>query len=449
MKVFKTKRGLNLKLTGEAPQNLISAPLPALWALKENCWYGLRPKLLVHEGDEVCVGSPLVADKKNGLVVGTSAVSGKVKEIVRGDRRKLLAVVVETDGKQTHLEGLPTLSVDASPKSTVASLCQTGLALTIRKRPYDICIDGTTLPRDIFVSCFNKMPLAADFNFVVSKRENEFETGIRILKNIAPVHLGINPEQTTAEWISEEDASIHIFDGPNPSGNVGVQIHHVSPVGKNDEVWTLDPESVCLIGAYALTGKLNWTRRMAIGGDQFEKNGYLEVLAGCPVKDILANYALKDDHTVRLIDGNPLVGSRVAADGFTSLTTTSVCAIAEGNETNEVLGWIRPRFKDFSVSRSYFSWLQKGKARSLDCRIKGAHRHMIMSGEYDRVLPMDIMGEFLIKAILTGDIDRQEALGIYEVAPEDFAVAEFVDSSKLELQRIVREGLDILRKENE
>ncbi|MBR1889800.1 MAG: Na(+)-translocating NADH-quinone reductase subunit A [Alloprevotella sp.] len=449
MKVFKTKRGLNIPLSGIASEKITTASLPKLWALTEANWQGLQPKILVHEGDVVFVGTPLVTDKKNGIVVGTSAVSGVVKEIRRGERRKLLAVIIEPDGKREQVADLPTLSVNASPEATAKALCQTGLGLLFHRRPYDICIDGTRIPRDIFVSCFNLMPLAADFDFVIKGKEHDFETGIRILKNIAPVHLGIRPTQTNAEWISEEDADINIFDGPNPSGNVGVQIHHIAPTGKNDEVWTIDPAGVCLIGAYALTGKLNWERTIAVAGDKVTEPSYLRILAGSPISEILANIPLKETEDVRIIDGNPLTGTHTDVDAFTALRTTEVCAIAEGHNKHEVLGWILPRFKDFSVSRSYFSWLQKSKAKSLDCRIKGGKRQMIMSGEYDRVLPMDVLGEFLIKAIITGDIDKQEALGIYEVAPEDFAVAEFVDSSKLELQRVIREGLDILRKENE
>ena len=213
-------------------------------------------------------------------------------------------------------------------------------------------------------------------------------------------------------------------------------------------MWTLGAEEVIFVGRLLRTGRLDLTRRIALAGWGVNEAGYVETIVGTPMADLVEGN-LKTGRNLRIIDGNPLVGRKSGTDGFLGAHTTEVCVIPEGDDVNEVLGWAAPRLKDFSTSRSYFSWLMgKGKRYNLDCRIKGGERHIIMSGEYDRVLPMDIYAGYLIKAILTGDIDRQEALGIYEVAPEDFAVAEFVDSSKLELQRIVREGLDVLRKEN-
>ena len=303
-------------------------------------------------------------------------------------------------------------------------------------------------PKGIFVSAFSKMPLAADFSFVVKGREDDFKTGLLALSKIAPVSLGICPEQEDAAFVPAEGCRVYAFDGPNPSGNVGVQINHIDPVNKGETVWTLGAEEVIFVGRLLRTGRLDLTRRIALAGWGVNEAGYVETIVGTPMADLVEGN-LKTGRNLRIIDGNPLVGRKSGTDGFLGAHSTEVCVIPEGDDVNEVLGWAAPRLKDFSTSRSYFSWLMgKGKKYNLDCRIKGGERHIIMSGEYDRVLPMDIYAGYLIKAILTGDIDRQEALGIYEVAPEDFAVAEFVDSSKLELQRIVREGLDLLRKEN-
>ena len=225
-----------------------------------------------------------------------------------------------------------------------------------------------------------------------------------------------------------------------------MQINHLSPVNKGEVVWTIGAEEVIFIGRVVLTGKVDLTRTIAVAGSEVKESVYVDTPIGIAVKDLLAGNLKKQDH-VRIINGNPLVGSKTNIDGCLGAKVTEVCVIPEGDDIDEVLGWIRPRFNQFSVNRSYFSWLQGKKSYDLDARIKGGQRHIIMSGEYDRVFPMDIFAGYLIKAILVGDIDRMEQLGIYEVAPEDFAVAEFVDSSKLELQRIVREGLDMLRKE--
>ena len=240
-----------------------------------------------------------------------------------------------------------------------------------------------------------------------------------------------------------------VFAGPNPAGNVGVHINHVDPINKGEVVWTLDPGAVVMIGRYVATGRVIMERRIAIAGSGVTEPDYADVLVGTPIADLLDGRLAETDRHMRIINGNPLVGYKSEKEGFLGAFSREVCVIPEGDDVDEVLGWIMPRTNDFSTNHSYFSWLQ-GRSRryNLDCRIKGGERHMIMSGEYERVFPMDIFPEHLVKAIITGDIDKQEELGIYEVAPEDFAVAEFVDSSKLELQRIVREGLDLLRKEN-
>ena len=229
---------------------------------------------------------------------------------------------------------------------------------------------------------------------------------------------------------------------------MGVQINRVAPVNKGETVWTMAPEAVIFLGRLLRTGKLDFTRTIAVGGSEIEAPQYARVKVGAKLSSILEGQLLPAEHHVRIINGNPLVGQKATMDDFLGAQVTEVTVIPEGDDVHEVLGWIRPRLDSFSTSRSYFSWLSGKKPYTLDCRVKGGERHMIMSAEYESVFPMDIYPSYLIKAIITGDIDRQEALGIYEVAPEDFAPAEFVCSSKLELQRIVREGLDLLRKEN-
>ena len=260
--------------------------------------------------------------------------------------------------------------------------------------------------------------------------------------------LGVGRQQSSEVLIKAKDVEVNIFDGPCPAGNVGVQVNNVSPVNKGEVVWTVDPTAVIFFGRLFNTGKVDLTRTVAVAGSEVKHPAYVDALVGTPIA-VITNNNIDDARKLRVINGNPLTGRQCTLEDYLGAHTSEVTVIPEGDDKNELLGWILPRFKQFSANRSYFSWLLgKNKEYALDARVKGGERKIIMSGEYDRVLPMDIFGEYLIKSIIAGDIDRQEQLGIYEVSPEDFAVAEFVDSSKLELQKIVREGLDILRKEN-
>ncbi len=448
MKTFTIRKGLDLNLQGEAKLVLEKCPLSASYALKPSDFTGIVPRPVVKEGDRVKAGDALFVDKATEKIKFVSPVSGTVAGIDRGERRKILRFRVEADevqeSKTFDVKGWE--SFDAA--SAVKLLLESGLFAFFRQRPYDVIASADDTPRDIFISTFSKMPLAADVAFVLNDREKDFCLGVDFLSHIAPVHVGAAAEQEGAAFLAVEKADVNLFKGPNPAGNVGVQINHVKPVNKGEVVWTMAAENVAAIGALLRTGHTCLTRRIAVAGSEVKEPHYVETLVGAPLADVLKDNLNGTDH-VRIINGNPLVGTKSSLDDSLSAFVSEVTAIPEGDNVDEAFGWIAPRFNDYSTSHSYFSWLfGKKKKYNLDCRIKGGERHMIMSAEYERVFPMDIYPSYLIKALLTGDIDRQEALGIYEVAPEDFAVAEFVDSSKLELQRIVREGLDLLRKEN-
>ena len=277
--------------------------------------------------------------------------------------------------------------------------------------------------------------------------EANFQTGLDALAKIAKTYLGISIKQKSTALTQAKNVTVTVFDGPNPAGNVGVQINHVAPVVKGETVWTIGAEAVIFIGRLFNTGRVDLTRTVAVTGSEVVKPAYCKLKVGALLTHVFAGNVTKDKE-LRYISGNVLTGKQVKPNGFLGAFDSQLTVIPEGDDIHEMLGWIMPRFNQFSVNRSYFSWLMGNKKEYvLDARIKGGERHMIMSGEYDKVFPMDILPEFLIKAIIAGDIDRMEALGIYEVAPEDFALCEFVDSSKLELQRIVRAGLDMLRAE--
>lgn len=446
--VIKLCKGLDINLQGKAAEKFVDVKPSDIYGIVPDGFYGVKPKVVVREGDEVKAGDALFVNKAHPEVCYVSPVSGKVVAVERGDRRKVLSVQVAADANQTYKEFSVKSPLKLSADEVLKELLEGGMFGFFRQRPYDVCANPEDKPRAIFVSSFSDMPLAADFSFVLKGQEADFQTGIDALSRLAKVYLGVKPGAPEA-LMSAKNAEVTVFNGPCPAGNVGVQINHVAPVNKGEVVWTIGPEEVIFIGRLFNKGVVDLTRTIAIAGSEIVDPAYAQVKVGQKLDSILAGKVKSEKYNQRVIDGNPLVGCKSSTNAFLKAHTTEVTVIPEGDDVNEAFGWIMPRFNDFSTSRSYLSWLQPKKAYKLDARIKGGERHIIMSGEYDKVLPMDIFGEYLIKAIITGDIDRMEQLGIYEVAPEDFAVAEFVDSSKLELQRIVREGLDMLRKENE
>ena len=441
--VIKLCKGLDINLKGKAAAEVTDAKPSKVYGLVPDAFYGVKPKVVVKEGETVKAGDALFVDKLHPEVKFASPVSGKVTLVERGERRKVLSIQVEADAEQQFVEF--SKGVPADGKKVLEALLESGLFGYMMQRPYAVTACPEDTPKGIFVSAFSDMPLAADFEFVVKGQEADFQTGIDALAKIAKVYVGVKPGSTLE---GTKNAEVNVFKGKCPAGNVGVQINHISPVNKGEVVWTMGAEEVIFVGRLFNTGKVDLTRMYAVAGSEVKAPKYVKALVGAKIGDIVGDN-LNTDKTVRVIDGNPLTGLKSSLDSFVGAHTTEVTAIPEGADTHELFGWISPRLNEFSVSRSYFSWLlPKKNGYTLDARVKGGHRHMIFSGEYDSVFPMDIYPEQLAKAIIAGDIDRMEALGIYEVAPEDFAVAEFVDSSKVELQRIVREGLDMLRKEN-
>ena len=445
--LIKLRKGLDIKLEGAAMEKKVNVGMCEEYALQPEDFTGLVPKVVVREGDYVKAGDPLFVDKNCPDVRFASPVSGQVTAVVRGDRRKVLCVKVKADAEQKYAEFGKKDVGSLSGDEVKQALLEAGLFGYINQLPYAVATNPATQPKAIFVSALRDMPLAGKFEYELEGNEAAFQAGLTALSKMAKTYLGIGLLQVNEALHKAKDVEVTIFDGRCPAGNVGVQVNHIDPVNKGEVVWTVDPSAVIFFGRLFLTGRVDLTRTVAIAGSEVSEPAYADVLVGTPLKVIFEGRLKNQDH-VRIINGNPLTGRQDSIEGFLGAHTSEVCAIPEGDDNDEMLGWIMPRTKQFSVNRSYFSWLFKNKTYNIDARVKGGERHMIMSGEYDSVLPMDIFGEYLIKAIITGDIDRQEQLGIYEVSPEDFALAEFVDSSKLELQKIVRQGLDILRKEN-
>ena len=444
--VIKLRKGLDINLKGKAAEELVTVKEPGFYALVPDDFPGVTPKVVVKEQEYVMAGGPLFIDKNHPEVKFVSPVSGVVTSVERGARRKVLNIVVEAAAEQDYEEFGKQDVARMNADRVKELLLQSGMFAFIKQRPYDVIADPAVAPRAIFVSAFDSNPLAPEFEFALKGEEANFQTGLDALAKIAKTYLGISVKQKSAALTQAKNVTITAFDGPNPAGNVGVQINRVAPVVKGETVWTIDPQAVIFIGRLMNTGRVDMTRTVAVTGSEVLKPAYTKLRVGALLTSVFAGNVTKDKE-LRYISGNVLTGKQVSPNGFLGAFHSQVSVIPEGNDIHEMLGWIMPRFNQFSVNHSYFSWLLGKKEYTIDARIKGGERHMIMSGEYDKVFPMDILPEFLIKAIIAGDIDRMEALGIYEVAPEDFALCEFVDSSKLELQRIVRAGLDMLRAE--
>lgn len=410
---------------------------------------GITPKVAVKVGDAVKVGSPVLFDKSHPELKIVSPVCGTVKEVARGERRKLLYVSIERNGAEQ--ESLPALDAKAGKEHVVSAMLATGFASMLRQRPYDVIANPDKAPKAIFVSAFDSAPLAQDYNFVLQGEEANVQAGLNVLAAIAPVYYSVSPATSQALRLMK-GVEINEFAGKHPAGNVGVHINHLNPVNKDEVVWTMNIQDVALMGRYANTGKLDLSRRIAVAGPKVKQPTYVTAVSGTPVSAIVEGNVMNDEH-IRIVNGNVLTGLKVGEGDVLSPFAGVVTAIAEGDEAWELLGWAMPRFNKFSNTCLYFTKLQRllcpKKQFEFDARLCGGERAFIMSGEYDRVFPMDIMPEQLVKAMIARNLDKMEQLGAYEVAPEDFALCEFVCTSKIKTQSIVREALNYMRKELE
>lgn len=439
---IKLNKGLDINLAGVAEHITMKQEASKRIALMPSSFSGLVPKIVVKEGEKIKAGTWLFADKNHPEIGFSSPVSGTVAAIIRGERRKVLAVAVDSDQTIDYINYGKKNAAVMTSEEVIDSLLEAGLFGYINQRPFDIIANPNDKPRAIFVSALRDMPLSSDFEYELEGQEEYFQAGLTALSKIAKTYLGIGAKQKSTALTEARDVEVNVFDGPCPAGNVGVQINNVAPINKGEIVWTVEPTAVIFFGRLFCKGIADLNRKVAIAGNQIVKPLYVDALIGTPIADLLKGNVKEGNN--RVINGNPLTGICVTNDetSYLGAHTSEVTVIPEGDDADEFIGWIMPRLNQFSVSRSYFSWLLGKKKYSIDARVKGGVRHMIMSGEYDKVMPMDILPEFLIKAIIAKDIDKMEQLGIYEVAPEDFALAEFVCSSKLELQKIVREGIN-------
>ncbi len=448
--IIRLRKGLDIKLLGSPEKVINTVKTSETYALCPDDFTGVTPKPVVKEQQNVKAGEALFIDKNHPEVKFVSPVSGEVVAVTRGARRKVLNIVVKPDANQQFVEFGKKSVQSLSGSEIKSALLESGLFGFFRQRPYDVVANPEDSPRSIFVSAFDSKPLSPDFEFILSGNELDFQTGLSAIAKIAPTYLGVSSDQSSQTLTQAKNVDVYTFKGAHPAGNVGVQINHIKPINKGEIVWTIDPEVVIFVGRLFNKGIVDMTRVITVAGQNINKPSYAKVLVGAQIASIVDGNLSSEDH-VRVINGNVLTGRKASKEDYLDAFANTVTVIPEGDDVNEFMGWIMPRFKAYSVNRSFSTWLINllfpKKQFSIDARVKGSERHMIMSGEYDKVLPMDIYPEYLIKAIITGNIEKMEAYGIYEVAPEDFALCEFVDSSKLELQRIVRQGLDNLRAE--
>ena len=439
------KKGLDIPITGVAALRISKTVSPDVIAIKPSDFKGLSPRLLVREGDAVMCGSPVMADKNFTDILITSPVSGKVKEIVRGEKRKLLAVLIENDHEFTRVDfGCKKVPQDAAQVKQL--LLSSGMWPWLIQRPYGILANPVICPKAIFVSAFNTAPLAADAEFCHADEFNFIQAGVNALAQISKVHVSVDSEVASA-FTRLENCEIHSFKGKHPAGNVGVQISHIAPICKDEAVWTISLAGLAAIGKLMLKGTADFSRKVAVCGPMAIEASYVKALPGIPMKNLAGFYgALADE--IRFISGDVLCGDNIGKDGYLGWYSDQVTLIKEGTE-RELFGWIRPiRYKQFSTDHCYFSWLMPWRKYDMDTNLHGGPRAFLMNdGYYAKVLPMDIYPLYLAKACLAGDIDKMEKFGIYEVLPEDLAVCEFVDPSKNNIQEMIAKGIDLMLKE--
>lgn len=443
---IRIKKGLTIKLVGDAKQTTTSVAQSKVYAVQPADFHGITPKILAKEGTKVKAGEALFYSKSDERILFPSPVSGTVTEIDRGARRRVLAIKIEADAKQSHKNFGKQKVADLDETGVKNHLLAAGCWPFIKQRPYDIVANPNVAPKAIFISAYASAPLAADYSYTLQGKEEELQTAITAISKLTKgkVHVSAGANQQTP-FDSINGIELHKVSGPHPSGNVGTQIAKIDPINKGEVVWVITPQDLVVIGELFLTGKLNLTRTIAVTGSKITEPQYVIAIAGATVADVVASNI--DEDNARIISGNVLSGTQVDADGFLGYYDNQITAIPEGDDY-DFFGWNRPIFDKISTSRALtFSWLLPKKKFDLNTNTNGEHRAFVVTGSYEEVFPLDIYPLQLLKAFMVKDLDEMEALGGYEVAPEDFALTEFICVSKQPHQQIIREGLDLMKEE--
>ncbi len=442
--VIKLKEGLDIRLAGKSETVFAQVALPELFAVKPIDFQGMTPKMVAKVGDKVQAGSVLFFDKQHPEVKFVSPVGGEVVAVNRGERRVILEVVVKSDGSKAEAQFSKLDLASASKEQVVELLLNSGAWTYFKQRPYNVVANPQAQPKAIFVSTFDSAPLAPDYDFVVKGNEENFQAGLDVLGKIAPVFVGVSADSTCAAFTQAKGVTVNKFSGKHPAGCVGIQINKVNPINAGETVFTIQPQEVIAIGKLFTTGVLDFSRVVVMTGSELKKKAYVRTVLGAQVSTML-NGNVEGDN-VRIISGNVLTGTQVNADGYLGYYDSQITVIPEGDKY-EFMGWLAPGFNKFSATRLFTSWLTGKKEYKLDTNMHGEHRAFVVSNELDKVFPMDIYAEYLFKAIMAQDIDKMIELGIYEVVEEDIALCEFVCTSKIALQKVLRNGLKLMMKE--
>ncbi|MCX2719226.1 Na(+)-translocating NADH-quinone reductase subunit A [Lentiprolixibacter aurantiacus] len=446
-KDIRIKKGLNINLVGAAEHTTSKAALSNVYAINLLDFYGITPKLMVKEGEEVKAGEPLFYNKDNADMLFVSPVSGELVEVIRGARRKVLMLKILADKEQTHLTHKTLDPQTASAEEIKSFLLKSGCWPFIKRRPYDFVADPNVAPKAIFVSAYGTAPLAADADYVLQGKEKELQTALTALGKLTPgeVHVSVG-KKGNSPFNGLSGITLHKVSGPHPAGLVGTQINKIDPINKGEQVWTLSPQDLVIIGECLLTGKFNAERLVALAGSSIKEPKYYLTKIGAEISTFLYASGVNTDN-FRVINGDVLTGTKTAPDGYLGFYNTTVTAIPEGDDY-DLFGWTKPIFNKISTTRALtFSWLQPKKKYDLTTNTNGEHRAFVVTGQYEEVFPLDIYPMQLLKACMVKDLDEMEQLGLYEVIPEDFSLTEFVCTSKQPHQQIIREGLDLLHKE--
>jgi Na+-transporting NADH:ubiquinone oxidoreductase subunit A len=445
-KDIRIKKGLDIKLIGIAEKATTNVSLSGVYAIKPEDFHGITPKLVAKEGAKVKAGDTLFYSKSDERILFPSPVSGEVVDVVRGARRKVLAIKIAADSTQEYKDFGTKDAAKMSAEEVKNHLFASGCWPFVKQRPYDVVANPNQVPKAIFVSAYASAPLAADVDYILAGKEAELQAAITAVSKLTEGKVHISVDANANSLLEKlNGVEIHKVSGPHPSGNVGTQISKIDPINKGEVVWVITPQDLVVIGELLLTGKFNATRTIALTGSKFNKPHYVTAIAGANITDIVANN-LENDNT-RIISGNVLSGTQVNEEGFICYYDNQITAIPEGDDY-ELFGWTKPVFNKVSTSRALtFSWLTPKKKYDLNTNTNGEHRAFVVTGSYENVFPLDIYPMQLLKAFMYKDLDEMEALGGYEIAPEDFALTEFICVSKQPHQKIIREGLDLMREE--
>ena len=446
-KDIRIKKGLDINLVGAAEKTTSKAVSSNVYAIQLSDFHGITPKMLVKQGAEVKAGEPLFYNKNIEEMLFVSPVSGELIEIERGDRRRILTLKILADKTQEALVS-KTIDVEGASKEEVKSaLLKGGCWPFIKQRPYDVIANPDTTPKSIFISGYSSGPLQADLDYVLNGKENELQAAITALGKLTPGKVHVSVDKSGNSPLAQlKGIELHKVSGPHPVGLVGTQINRIDPINKGELVWTVSPQDLIIIGEFLLTGKFNAERLVALAGSSVKTPKYYTTIIGAEISTFLYASGVNEEN-FRVINGDVLTGAKSRPDGFLGYYNNLVTVIPEGDDY-EFFGWNKPVFDKISATRALtFSWMQPNKKYDLDTNTNGEHRAFVVTGQYEEVFPMDIFPMQLLKACMVKDLDEMEQLGLYEVAPEDFSLTEFICISKQPHQKIIREGLDLLQKE--